>query len=419
MQENPFDGTRSELIESCRPAPPDLEFRRAIWQAELRKESDAFRRAFEDAAIGMAIVDLDGRFLKVNQSLYEMLGFTESEMLELTFQHITHPDDLDADLELARRMYAGEIDHYHLEKRYRHKDRRDVWILLSGSLIRDDEGRPCYCVAQIQNITARKIAEQESALRLRDMQRLTHTANQLLRAFETGEDEVVYAEVLQIALAAFESKAGLFLRFDTDGSLVGPYRGAGAVFTPRCAPESCDLWEKVIDERRVIAENSPRTMGCGLTVARSLAGPILHDDEVLGLVHLGDAPADYTQSECDLLTRVLQLTGPALYARMRLAELTTREAEVMNLIVMGLSQKQIATTLNVSVQTVAKHRARVLEKLSARGDVDLVYFVLKKRSNRLFDPAHFNAYSSLSQGMFRPPLPREDGLSLLPKRLDQ
>ncbi len=381
-----------------------------MWQGELSGERDAFRRAFEDAGIGMAIVDLDGRFLRVNQSLCAMVGFTERELVEMTFQQITHPDDLEADLGLARRMFAGEMSNYHLEKRYRHKDGRDIWILLSGSLIRDAEGRPSYCVSQIQDITARKVAEQESALRLRDIQRLTHTANQLLRAFETGEDEVVYAEVLQIALAAFESKAGLFLRFDTDGSLVGPYRGAGAVFTPRCSPDSCDLWSRVIEQRRVIAENAPRMMGCGLTVARSLAGPILYNEQVLGIVHLGDAPADYTQSECDLLTRVLQLTGPALYARMRLAELTSRELEVMEMIVMGLTQKQIATALSVSVQTVAKHRARVLEKLSVRGDVDLVYFALKKRSNRLFDPAGYHV-------LRHPPI-IDTGANYLPRQLE-
>lgn len=128
---------------------------------------------------------------------------------------------------------------------------------------------------------------------------------------------------------------------------------------------------------------------------------------------------DYTQSECDLLTRTLQLTGPALYARMRLAELTTREAEVMDLIVMGLSQKQIATELNVSVQTVAKHRARVLGKLSVRGDVDLVYFTLKKRSNRLFDPAVLSCHGPLTQGMVRPSIHPLDGAGRLPKRDEQ
>jgi PAS domain S-box-containing protein len=418
-QVSPTERYSTDLVASCRPAPADSEARHAVLQAELGKESDAFRRAFEDAAIGMAIVDLDGRFRKVNHSLCEMVGYSESELLNLTFQDITHPDDLAADLELARRMMAGEMNHYHLEKRYRHKDGHEVWIQLSGSLIRDREDRPCYCVSQIQDITARKVAEQEAAARLRDMQRLTHTANQLLRAFETGEDEHVYTEVLQIALAAFESKAGLFLRFEDDGTLIGPYRGAGVSFSPRCTPENCDLWVRVIEERRVIAENTPRAMGCGLPLERSLAGPILYNDQVLGIIHLGNAPQDYSLGECDLLTRILQLSGPALYARMRLSSLTTREIEVMDMIVMGLSQKQIATMLSVSVQTVAKHRARVLDKLAVRNDVDLVYFALKKRSNRLFDPASFGAYGSVGHGILRPPLQAQNGVQMLAQRRQQ
>lgn len=369
-----------------------------MWQVEYAR--DAFRRAFEDAGIGMAIVDLDGRYMHVNTSLCEMVGRTPAEMLALEFPQITHPEDLGPNMAVARRALAGELSSYHLEKRYLHANGSVVWILLSTSLIRDAEGRPSYFVSQMQDITARKLAEQQAATRLRDIQRLSHTANQLLRAFETGQDEVVYADVLQIALAAFESKAGLFLRFDQEGSLVGPYRGAGATFTPRCSPDSCELWVQAIERRQVIVENRPRAMGCGLTVSRSLAGPILYNDDVLGIVHLGNAPQDYTESDSDLLARVLQLTGPALYARMRLADLTSREAEVMDMIVMGLSQKQIATALNVSVQTVAKHRARVLEKLAVRGDVELVYFALKKRSNRLFDPAALDYHAAL--GLNRP-----------------
>lgn len=117
-----------------------------------------------------------------------------------------------------------------------------------------------------------------------------------------------------------------------------------------------------------------------------MAGPILYRGKALGVFHLADSLDQYSHSECDLLTRVLQLTGPALYARMQIAELTRRESQVMNLILTGMSQKQIAVLLNVSVQTIAKHRTSVLEKLAVRGDVDLVYFALKRRSGRLFDP---------------------------------
>jgi PAS domain S-box-containing protein len=89
------------------------------------------------------------------------VGYSAEELLATTFQAITHPDDLDADLEYVRQMLAGSRTHFDMEKRYFHKDGRIVWILLSVSLVRDDAGEPMYFVSQIQDITARKYAESQ------------------------------------------------------------------------------------------------------------------------------------------------------------------------------------------------------------------------------------------------------------------
>src|SRR5205085_8768176 len=89
-----------------------------------------FQSAFEFAAIGMALVSPEGKWLRVNRSVCKITGYNESELLERTFQDITHPDDLDQDLEYVRRMLAGEIDTYQMEKRYYRKDDTIVWILL-------------------------------------------------------------------------------------------------------------------------------------------------------------------------------------------------------------------------------------------------------------------------------------------------
>ncbi len=124
----------------------------------LRESEERFRGAFEFAAIGMALVAPDGRWRKVNRSLCRITGYTEPELLGLTFQDITHPDDLEPDLALTRQVLAGEIPWYHLEKRYIHKDGHVVWILLSVSLVRDREGQPCYFVAQMQDISEQKAA---------------------------------------------------------------------------------------------------------------------------------------------------------------------------------------------------------------------------------------------------------------------
>jgi PAS domain S-box-containing protein len=127
----------------------------------LREGEERFHGAFDNAPIGLALVAPDGRWLQVNRSLCDILGYTEHELLATTFQAITHPDDLAADLDSVRRMLADEIHVYQMEKRYFHKCGHLVWILLSVSLVRDVHGQPSYFISQIQDITQRKQVEEE------------------------------------------------------------------------------------------------------------------------------------------------------------------------------------------------------------------------------------------------------------------
>src|SRR5215211_3598274 len=133
---------------------------RKKFESALRESEQRFRGSFERAATGMALVGTDGRFLRVNRSLCEILGYTERELLGKTFQEITHPEDLDADLDQVRRMLDGEIRTYQMEKRYFHKEGQVVWALLSVSLVHDEEGEPLYFVSQIQDISERKVLEE-------------------------------------------------------------------------------------------------------------------------------------------------------------------------------------------------------------------------------------------------------------------
>ncbi|HAT2138819.1 TPA: diguanylate cyclase [Legionella pneumophila] len=129
--------------------------------ANLEESELRFRSAFNSAAIGMAIVSLEGSWLKVNQSLCQIVGYSEEELLETNFQSITYPEDLELDLGYVRQLLEGDIRFYHMEKRYIHKNGSIIWILLSASLIRDAENKPLYFISQIQNIDAQKRAEQE------------------------------------------------------------------------------------------------------------------------------------------------------------------------------------------------------------------------------------------------------------------
>src|SRR5579883_3467203 len=130
----------------------------------LRESEDRFRLTIEEAPIGMALVALDGRFVRVNRALCEIVGYTAEELSGLTFQAITHPEDLDANLALAGQLARGEIAHYQLEKRYLRKDGTTVSTMLHGSALRDRDGSPRYYIAQIEDITARKRAERERQL---------------------------------------------------------------------------------------------------------------------------------------------------------------------------------------------------------------------------------------------------------------
>ncbi len=149
------DETISGIVINWRDV---TDHRRA--EKALRESEQRFGSAFRDAAIGMALVGTDGRFMQVNRSLCRIVGYSEDELLEKTFQEITHPNHLKADTEQVRRMLSGEIETYQVEKRYLHKDGHVVWGLLNISLVYGEEGDPLYFIAQIQDITERKRAEE-------------------------------------------------------------------------------------------------------------------------------------------------------------------------------------------------------------------------------------------------------------------
>jgi diguanylate cyclase (GGDEF)-like protein/PAS domain S-box-containing protein len=155
----------------------------------LREAQDRFRSIFDHAPIGVAMVSLEGRYLRVNRSLCEILGYSEDELLATTWQEITHPDDLEASLAYARRILEGEFPRYHLEKRFFHADGHTVWASLSVSLVRNSEGEPLYFVSQIQDVTERKEAEaglRRSEASLDAAQRLAHLGSWSWD-LETGE----------------------------------------------------------------------------------------------------------------------------------------------------------------------------------------------------------------------------------------
>jgi len=125
----------------------------------LRKSEELFRRTFDEAPIGAAIISLDDRFQRVNSALCDITGYSQEELRSLTFLDITHPEDRPGNIELARKLAAGELHEYQLEKRYIRKDRKVVWVRVSIKMIRDQSGAPIYYLPMTEDITERKEAE--------------------------------------------------------------------------------------------------------------------------------------------------------------------------------------------------------------------------------------------------------------------
>src|SRR3972149_260072 len=127
--------------------------------AALAESEARFRATFEQAAVGLAHVAPDGRWLRANQKLCEIVGYSPEELLQRTFQDITHPDDLDTDLGQVQQVLSGQIPTYSREKRYLHRDGAIVWVNLTVSLLRRQDQSPDYFVSVVEDITARKLAE--------------------------------------------------------------------------------------------------------------------------------------------------------------------------------------------------------------------------------------------------------------------
>lgn len=151
---------RQRAEDELRALSVELEKRVLDRTAELEKANKAFRATFEQASVGVAHVAPDGKWLRVNQRLCDIVGYSRDEMGTLTFQDLTHPDDLNVDVEMLYRVLAGDLGFYAIDKRYVRKDGGIVWINLNVSLVRDDFGAPLYFIAVVESINDRKLAEE-------------------------------------------------------------------------------------------------------------------------------------------------------------------------------------------------------------------------------------------------------------------
>ncbi|WP_170218311.1 sensor histidine kinase [Flagellimonas lutaonensis] len=130
-------------------------------QLQLERTIESFNGAFENSSIGMALVGLNGKWITVNNSLCKSIGYTSKELMGLTFQDLTHPDDLKKDLGLLKQLVDGEIETYQIEKRYFHKKGHIVYVLLTVTAVHDIDGNLSHFISQIVDITSRVEAQRK------------------------------------------------------------------------------------------------------------------------------------------------------------------------------------------------------------------------------------------------------------------
>lgn len=183
-------------------------------QQQLAAAEARYRSSFDDAPISQAIVSPDGRIMQVNQAFCALLGYDEADLVGHMLSEVTHPDDREADAQLQRGLLDGESGPAQVEKRYRHRDGRDVWALRSVSLVRDDAGRPRYFHSQVQDVSARRRADDAVARLNRTLQQ----TNAELQEYASAVSHDLQAPLRRIQI--FAERAGDLLGDDAEPTAV-------------------------------------------------------------------------------------------------------------------------------------------------------------------------------------------------------
>lgn len=152
-------------------------------ERRLIKSEQTFSKAFHYSGVGKALSTTDGTILEINNTLCDMLGYNRAELTFKGINEITHPEDIEKNIDLLKRALKGEMDHYTLEKRYLHKNTSTIWVILDVSVVRNAEGTPAFLISEVQDITTSKLMQEQIILQKNQLEetarRLTKRNQQL------------------------------------------------------------------------------------------------------------------------------------------------------------------------------------------------------------------------------------------------
>jgi len=268
-------------------------------ESALRESEERFRRVFEEGPLGLALVGKDYHFLKVNGALCQMVGYSEAELLRMSFPDITHPDDLRANVELAEKLFKHEIPFYQLQKRYVRRNGEVIWIKLTASVIRDQRDEALYGLGMIEDMTEIK-RTQEEALARQKLESLgvlaggiAHDFNNLLGGI-LAEAELVEADlppysspleeiqrIKQSALRGSEIVRELMIYAGQNQTVL-----VEAVDISRLAEEMLELLKVSISKhavlRTVLHDNLPAVHGNAAQIRQVVMNLVINASEAIG-----------------------------------------------------------------------------------------------------------------------------------------
>lgn len=295
-----------------------------------RRSEEQFRAIFEGAAIGVALVGMDGKLVKANPALQGMLGYTREELTSMSFAGFTHPDDIRKDTRVYRQMAAGKRDYYQTEKRLLRKGGSLFWGNLTVSLVRDSAGEPQLAIAMVENIDGRKraeeIASRHSALLL--------GINRILREALAAETEEHLGQVcLAVAEELTQSRLGFIGEIGAGGKFhdiaisdagwerYDMYDKTGRQPPPRNLSSAGIHWA-VLSSGRSLLTNDPSSHAASIGITDGhppmtsfLGAPLLQDGKTIGMIGLANKEAGYTKEDMETLEAVSSAVVEALMRR--------------------------------------------------------------------------------------------------------